>query len=99
MSMPIANAAYPVGVSLLILNVDRKAPHALTLLAASERYRLDAASLQDTAVRLNGLPLRLGSQDDLPRMVGVRTAAGALTLAPASITFLTMPAAGNNACQ
>jgi len=89
----------PGGVSLLILNVDRKAPHALTLLAASERYRLDAASLQDTAVRLNGLPLRLGSQDDLPRMVGVRTAAGALTLAPASITFLTMPAAGNNACQ
>jgi Glycosyl hydrolase family 79, N-terminal domain len=89
----------PGGVSLLILNIDRKAPHALTLLAASERYTLDAASLQDTAVRLNGLPLRLGSQDDLPRIAGVRTAAGALTLAPASITFLTMPAAANNACQ
>ena len=89
----------PGGVSLLILNVDRSAPHALTLPAASERYALDSASLQDTTVRLNGLPLRLGSQDDLPRIAGVRTAAGALMFAPATITFLTMPAAGNKACQ
>ena len=29
----------------------------------------------------------------------VQTAAGVLTFAPASITFLTMTAAGNNACQ
>lgn len=89
----------PGGVSLLILNVDRSAPHALTLPAASERYALDAASLQDTTVRLNGLPLRLGSQDDLPRIAGARTAAGALMFAPATITFLTMPAADNKACQ
>ena len=87
------------GVSLLILNVDRSAPHVLTLPTASERYTLDAASLQDTTVRLNGLPLRLGSQEDLPRIAGVQTAAGVLTFAPASITFLTMTAAGNNACQ
>ena len=87
------------GVSLLILNVDRSASHALTLPAASERYGLDAASLQDTTVRLNGLPLQLGAQDDLPRIAGVWTAAGALTFAPATITFLTMPAAGNRACR
>src|SRR6202049_2073584 len=74
------------GVSLLILNVDRSAPHALTLPGASERYTLDAASLQDATVRLNGLPLRLGSREDLPRIDGVRTAAGALTFAPATIT-------------
>jgi hypothetical protein len=89
----------PGGVSLLILNLDRSAPHALTLPAASERYALDAASLQDTTVRLNGLPLRLGAQDDLPRIAGVWTASGALTFAPATITFLTMPAAGNQACR
>lgn len=89
----------PGGVSLLILNVDRSAPHALTLPVASERYALDSASLQDTTVRLNGLPLRLGSQDDLPRIAGVQTAAGALMFAPATITFLTVPAAGNKACQ
>ena len=87
------------GVSLLVLNVDRSAPRALSLPAASQRYALDAASLQDTTVRLNGLPLRLGSQDDLPHIAGVWTAAGDLTFAPATITFLTMPAAGNQACQ
>ncbi len=89
----------PGGVSLLILNVDRSAPHTLTLPVASERYALDTASLQDTTVRLNGLPLRLGPQDDLPRTAGVPTDAGALTFAPATITFLTMPAAGNQACH
>jgi hypothetical protein len=89
----------PDGVSLLILNFDRNAPHALTLPVASESYTLDATSMQDATVRLNGLPLRLNSQDNLPRIVGVRTAAGALTFAPASITFLTLPAAGNSACQ
>ncbi len=87
------------GVSLLILNVDRSAPRTLRLPVASRRYALDAASLQDTTVRLNGLPLRLGSQHDLPRIAGAWTAAGVLTFAPASITFLTVPAAGNNACQ
>ena len=87
------------GVSLLVLNVDRSAPRALSLPAASQRYALDAASLQDTTLRLNGLPLRLGSQDDLPHIAGVWTAAGDLTFAPATITFLTMPAAGNQACQ
>jgi hypothetical protein len=87
------------GVSLLILNVDRSAPHALTLPGATERYTLDAASLQDATVRLNGLPLRLGSREDLPRIDGVRTAAGALTFAPATITFLIVPSAGNKACQ
>jgi hypothetical protein len=89
----------PGGVSLLILNVDRSAPYALTLPAASERHTLDAASLQGTTARLNGLPLRLGPQQDLPRIAGVETAAGPLTFAPATITFLTMPAAGNKACQ
>jgi Glycosyl hydrolase family 79, N-terminal domain len=89
----------PGGVSLLILNVDRSAPHALTLPAASERYTLDAAALQDTTVRLNGLPLRLDPQENLPRMAGVRTAAGTLTFAPATITFLTIPSAANEACR
>jgi hypothetical protein len=87
------------GVSLLILNVDRSAPHTLTLPMASERHTLDAASLRDTIVRLNGLPLRVGPEGDLPRIANVRTAAGALTFAPATITFLAVPAAGNQACQ
>jgi hypothetical protein len=87
------------GVSLLIINTDRNAPHLLTSATTSERYTLDAASLQDTIVRLNGLPLLLGGIDELPRIEGVRTAAGILTFAPATITFLTMPAAENQACR
>jgi hypothetical protein len=87
------------GVSLLIINTDRNAPHALSLPTASGRYTMDAANLQDTTVRLNGDALRLGTRDDLPRIDGVPAAAGILTFAPATITFLTMPEAGNSACR
>jgi hypothetical protein len=87
------------GVSLLIINTDRNAPHVLTSATTSERYTLDAASLRDTTVQLNGLPLRLGAMEELPRIAGVRTAPGILTFAPTTITFLTMPAAENEACR
>jgi hypothetical protein len=85
----------PGGVSLLVINTSRDTARSLTLSNASERYTLDAASLRDTVVRLNGNAL--GLSNDLPRIKGARTAAGALTFAPATITFLTTPA-GNNAC-
>ena len=87
------------GVSLLVINTSSNAPHALMLRSASERYTLDAANLRDGTVRLNGRTLELGIKDDLPLMAGVRTAAGALTFAPATITFLAIPAAANSACQ
>jgi hypothetical protein len=87
------------GVSLLIINTDRNAPHSLMLPTASERYTLDAASLRDTTVRLNGLTLELGVRDDLPRIASVRTVAGTLTFAPSTITFLAIPAAANSACR
>jgi hypothetical protein len=86
-------------VSLLIINTDRDASHSLTLPTTSERFTLDAANLRDTTVRLNGAALRLNTLDDLPRIDGVRSAAGTLTFAPATITFLTVSAAGNEACQ
>jgi hypothetical protein len=87
------------GVSFLVINTSSNAPHALMLSSASERYTLDAANLRDGTVRLNGRTLELGIKDDLPLMAGVRTAAGALTFAPATITFLAIPAAANSACQ
>ena len=46
----------PGGVSLLIINTDRNAPHSLMLPTASVRYTLEAASLRDADVRLNGRP-------------------------------------------
>jgi hypothetical protein len=88
----------PGGVALLVINTDRNAPHSLTMANASERYTLDAASLQDTTVRLNGNALALWSEDRVPRITGVPASVGILTMAPATITFLAVPAAANTAC-
>jgi hypothetical protein len=89
----------PAGVALLVINTDRIASHPLTLANISERYTLDAASLSAPIVRLNGATLGLDDKDDLPSIAGVRTAAGVLSFAPATISFLAIPEAGNSACQ
>jgi hypothetical protein len=41
----------------------------------------------------------LSGSDDLPRITGAPTPAGALSFAPATITFLAVPTAANNACR
>lgn len=87
------------GVTLLVINSSRDTAHALTLAAASERFTLDAADLRDATVRLNGTPLELSASDDLPPMMGTHTSAGVLTFAPATISFLAIPAAANSACR
>lgn len=87
------------GVTLLAINNDRSKARTLTLPDASERYTLDAATLQDTAVRLNGSTLSLENGNHLPRLAGVKMPAGAITIAPATITFLTIQEAGNSACR
>jgi Glycosyl hydrolase family 79, N-terminal domain len=87
------------GVTLLVINNDRNDARMLRLPDASERYTLDAESLQDVAVRLNGSILSLGDGDALPRLDGVKMPAGPITLAPATISFLAIPEAGNSACR
>ncbi len=89
----------PGGVSLLIINTDRTAPHSLMLPTASLRYTLDAASLRDAYVRLNGRPLALDPGDELPPIEGAPTTSNTVTFKQATITFLAIPAAGNNACR
>jgi len=91
--------AAPGGVALLVINPDRDAAHALMLPAASVRYTLDAANVLDEQVRLNGHPLTLSADDELPAITGEATAADTMSFAPASITFLALPAAGNSACR
>jgi len=88
----------PGGVSLLIINVGQT-PHELILPVAAERYVLQAARVQDKGVLLNGGPLQIGPQDDLPQIAGMQIMAGALTIAPTTIIFLTVPEAANKACQ
>jgi len=89
----------PGGVTLLVINTDRDAPHALVLPTASLRYTLDAESLLEDRVRLNGSPLLLGAGDELPTIAGAATAASTVTFAQATITFLAIPDARNNACR
>jgi hypothetical protein len=89
----------PGGVALLAINTDRDAPHALTLPKASVRYTLDAADLLDQRIRLNGHPLALSAEGELPIIAGAPAAAGTVTFAPASITFLGIAEAGNEACR
>jgi heparanase len=89
----------PGGVALLVINTDRDRPHVLTLPTASLRYTLDAANLLDERVRLNGHPLELSAGDELPTIEGIPTTANAVTFAPATITLLAIPEAGNDACR
>jgi hypothetical protein len=87
------------GVSLLIINTDRNAPHSLMLPTASLRYTLEAASLRDADVRLNGRPLALDPGDELPPIAGAPTTPNTVTFKQATITFLAISAAGNNSCR
>jgi hypothetical protein len=90
--------AMPGGVTLLVINNDRNAPQQLAIAQATQRYTLDAIDLGDGTVRLNGATLALTDTDELPRLAGVATPAGLVTFAPATITFLAVPTAGNAMC-
>jgi heparanase len=87
------------GVTLLVINTDRNAPHALMLPTASALYTLDAVNPLDARVRVNGAMLALGAGDTLPSIPGAPTPAGPVTFAPATITFVAIAGAGNNACR
>jgi hypothetical protein len=89
----------PGGVALLVINTNRDTPRALMLPTASVRYTLDAANLLDEHVRLNGHPLALSAADELPDVAGVSAAADTVSFAPATITFLAIAEAGNDACR
>ena len=86
-------------VALLIINNDPQTSHELVLPNSSMRFTLDAATLQDVAVRLNGAALAVEESDQLPKLAGVPANAGSMRFAPATITFLTIPDAGNRNCR
>ncbi|MGI4979927.1 MAG: hypothetical protein ACRYHB_05960 [Janthinobacterium lividum] len=89
----------PGGVTVLALNLDRSAAHALQVPLGSTRYTMTAASLPGDSVLLNGAELKLTESGSMPRISGVAAKAGAVELPPASITFLAMPTANNAACR
>ena len=56
---------------------------------------MTASKLEDTRVMLNGRELKLGTDDSIPQLEGVRARSGQITVPPASITFLAIPEAHN----
>lgn len=87
------------GVALLAINADREASYRLAVPIRSDRYTLTARDLLDTRVELNGRELEIGPHDELPGIAGKAEAAGPVTLAPVSITFLAFPTADNASCR
>jgi heparanase len=88
----------PGGVAIVALNLSRSLPGRLDMPLSARRYTLEAP-LTSTTVRLNGRLLALTAGDELPPLAGLPTPAGALKLAPASITFLEVPQAENAGCR
>jgi heparanase len=86
------------GVALLVINADRTASQELMVPGTSERYTLTGA-LMDKTVDLNGSELNVSADGDLPQLKGKMQAAGRVRFAPASITFLAFPDAGNASCK
>ncbi|GEJ57718.1 hypothetical protein [Anaeromyxobacter diazotrophicus] len=87
------------GVAILAINLDRGAAHDVAVSVPSSRWALTATDLLDAAVRLDGEELRVSAAGDVPHLDGIATPAGLLTLPAASITFLAVPDAGNDACR
>ncbi len=86
-------------VSLLAINTSRHASRDIRLPQAAERYTLRAERLEDSRVQLNGRTLALSPGDELPDLASIPVPAGAIRLAPTTITFLTIPDADNPACR
>ena len=89
----------PGGVALLLINTDKTAAQSVTLPTPAERYTLSATDPVARRADLNGTELRLGADDSLPRLDGAPIPAGALTLSPATITFVAVPGAENPSCR
>jgi hypothetical protein len=87
------------GTALLVLNTDRSVARRLVMANASERYTLDAPELQSKTIQLNGALLELAPGDELPPLTGAAVPSGEISFAPATITFLAIPAAQNQTCR
>ena len=87
------------GVALLVLNTDKAAARTLSIPVPGERYTLSSSDLQSKTVQLNGTELKLGEGDALPVLAGAPFQPGNVEFAPATITFIALPQAGNAACR
>lgn len=89
----------PGGVTVVALNTSKDRAQTITLPTTAESYRVTSPDLFSSTTLLNGQELKAGANGALPSMQGAAVKQGAGTLPPLSITFFTMPAAKNAACQ
>ncbi len=89
---------HPGGAALLAINLDRTASYSLEIAGSGLRYTLSARNPLDTVIQMNGNALALGTDDALPQLRGEPVHSGRVSFAPATITFLTFPQAGNHVC-
>ncbi|KQN90827.1 hypothetical protein ASE90_16710 [Sphingomonas sp. Leaf67] len=87
------------GVAVVAINLNDHAAATVVLTAPAQRYTLTADELQASTVKLNGKPLRLGSNDAMPTLRPEAQARGSVRLPAASISFLAMPGASNLSCR
>jgi Glycosyl hydrolase family 79, N-terminal domain len=86
------------GVTLLVINNSRTET-AIEVPLESRRYTLSAVPLQNGDVELNGAALKVDSSGNLPPIEGAAIAAGSVSFAPVTITFLTVEQSGNSTCR
>lgn len=89
----------PGGVAMLVINADRSSSQSLLVPTNADAYTLTAPQIDSKAVRLNGIELKLGAGDTLPKLKSKSTKAGQVSFAPESITFLAFPNVNNAACR
>lgn len=85
------------GVTLLAINLE-KAPADIRFIGPASLYALTSPELQSRTVLLNGRPLALGAGDTLPAISPVKLKGNRVTLAPTSVSFITLPRANNANC-
>jgi hypothetical protein len=83
----------PGGVTLLVIN-NSQTKTVVEMPLESKRYTLSAEPLQNGDVDLNGVTLKVDASGDLPVIEDAATAAGLVSFAPGTITFLAIERSG-----
>lgn len=86
------------GVALVALNLEND-NKTLQVEGRAQLYTLTNPDMQSKTAWLNGRALALGPGDNLPAMTPIPVRNGTVRLAPNSVNFIAMPAAGNRSCR
>lgn len=87
------------GVTVLVLNMDKTSEASLSTTVEGQRYTLSSPDLFSKSVLLNGDELHVSQDGEVPGIRGHAEQAGTLRFAPLTMTFITMPGAGNKVCM